>query len=88
MLIASNSVRTELQERAYTPGFAGTIMAGVFPMHHGRTSIQTRVKSNWLIPVSTISMTLSVAMLVIGWFVSMTLLVTGSRLVEVVFALP
>jgi len=45
-------------------------------------------KGRWWVRVTTASMILSVAMLVVGWVVSMTLLVTSSRLLEAVFALP
>jgi len=46
------------------------------------------LKARWWVRLSTASMILSVAMLVVGWMVSMTMLVTSSRLLEAVFALP
>ena len=65
-------------------------MMGVDPMHHdGIVAVQARsLKARLWVSVSTASMILSVAMLVFGWVISMTLLVTSSRLLEFVFALP
>jgi hypothetical protein len=59
-------------------------------MHrNGIVAVQAQaVKARWWVSVTTASMIVSVAMLVVGWVVSMTLLVTGSRLLEAVFALP
>lgn len=52
-------------------------------------TVQARVlKARWWVLLTTASMILSVAMLVVGWMISMTLLVTSSRLLEAVFALP
>jgi len=62
----------------------------VLPMHDSTIlAVLSRArKGRWWVRVTTASMILSVAMLVVGWVVSMTLLVTSSRLLEAVFALP
>jgi len=59
-------------------------------MHNSTiATVQARVlNARWWVRVTTASMILSVAMLVVGWMISMTLLVTSSRLLEAVFALP
>ncbi len=59
-------------------------------MHNNTiATVQARVlKARWWVRLTTASMILSVAMLVVGWMISMTLLVTSSRLLEAVFALP
>ena len=59
-------------------------------MHNNTiAAVQARVlNARWWVRLTTASMILSVAMLVVGWMISMTLLVTSSRLLEAVFALP
>ncbi len=59
-------------------------------MHNSTiATVQARVlNARWWVRLTTASMILSVAMLVVGWMISMTLLVTSSRLLEAVFALP
>jgi len=59
-------------------------------MHNSTiATVQARVlNARWWVRLTTASMILSVAMLVVGWVISMTLLVTSSRLLEAVFALP
>ncbi|MGH2396430.1 MAG: hypothetical protein ACRDFW_05465 [bacterium] len=59
-------------------------------MHNSTVAtVQARVLiARWWVRLTTASMILSVAMLVVGWMISMTLLVTSSRLLEAVFALP
>lgn len=52
-------------------------------------TVHARVlNARWWVRLTTASMILSVAMLVVGWMISMTLLVTSSRLLEAIFALP
>jgi hypothetical protein len=65
-------------------------MVEVSPMHNSTiATVQARVlNARWWVRLTTASMILSVAMLVVGWMISMTLLVTSSRLLEAVFALP
>lgn len=59
-------------------------------MHNSTiATVQARVlNARWWVRLTTASMILSVAMLVVGWMISMTLLVTSGRLLEAVFALP
>jgi hypothetical protein len=65
-------------------------MVEVSPMHNSTVAtVQARVlNARWWVRLTTASMILSVAMLVVGWMISMTLLVTSGRLLETVFALP
>jgi hypothetical protein len=65
-------------------------MVEVSLMHNSTiATVQARVlNARWLVRLTTASMILSVAMLVVGWVISMTLLVTSGRLLEAVFALP
>lgn len=65
-------------------------MVEVSPMHNSTlATVQAGVmNARWWVRLTTASMILSVAMLVVGWVISMTLLVTSSRLLEAVFALP